>query len=171
GVGLELRAELVEDRSLDVLLLGRRLDHEIALAEGVVALRRANPLERTLTVVLADGLLADLPRHVTVDGGNAGLDAVGVDIVELHVEARQRTHMRDAAAHLTSADHANFLDAQCHDVRLGLPPVRQQAHPLCPSMFYADPPHCATGDHGRRSRILNGYLPSLPSSCASSGSA
>ena len=66
---LQRRAELGEDLALDVFLLGRRLDHEIAVAELVERLGRADALERRLAVVLGDALAADLPRHVAVDGG------------------------------------------------------------------------------------------------------
>ena len=31
-----------------------------------------------------------------------------------NVEAGKRTHMRDTAAHLTCADHADFFDFDCH---------------------------------------------------------
>ncbi len=70
--------------------------------------------ERGLALLLGDALARDLPRHVAVDGRDAGLDAVGRDIVEQDVEAGQRADMGDAAAHLTGADHADGVD----DMRL-----------------------------------------------------
>ena len=99
-----------EDLPLDLLLLGRRLDDEVAVAEVVVLLRRTDALERRLAVLFADALAGDLPRHVAVDGRDPGLEAVGVDIVELDVEAGERADMRDAAAHLSRADHADLAD-------------------------------------------------------------
>ena len=97
---------------------------EVLVPMTASVFRKAQSLPK-IALVLADGLLANLPRHVPVDGRDAGLDTVGFDVVELHLEARQRAHMCDTAAHLTGADHADFLDAQCHDVRLGLPPSAQ----------------------------------------------
>ncbi len=107
---LERRTEIAEDLPLDLFLLGRRFDHEIALAEIVEAFRRRNLLERALAVLFGDALARDLPRHVAVDGRDAGLDPVDADIVEPDFKARQRADMRDAAAHLPSPDHADGSD-------------------------------------------------------------
>ena len=77
-LGLQRRAELGEDLALDVLLLGRRLDDEIAVAEGRRSSRPAlMRLSAACRSLLGDALAADLARHVAVDGGDAGLDAVG----------------------------------------------------------------------------------------------
>ena len=111
---LQRRAEIGEDAALDVFLLGRGLDHEVAVAERVVAVGRRDALERGLALVVGDALAAHLPRHVAVDGGDAGLDAVGGDVVEQHVEAGQRADMGDAAAHLTGADDADLANVECH---------------------------------------------------------
>ena len=55
-------------------------------------------------------LRSHLPSHVAVDGRDPGLEAVGIDIVEPDVEAGERADMRDAAAHLPRADHADGAD-------------------------------------------------------------
>ena len=70
-------AQIGEDLALDVFLLGRRLDHEIAARQASYFSAGLMRAERRLAVVLADRLLADLARHVAVDGRHAGLDAVG----------------------------------------------------------------------------------------------
>ena len=36
----------------------------------------------------------------------------GDDVVEQHVEAGERADMRDAAAHLAGADHADFANVE-----------------------------------------------------------
>ena len=48
--GFSDRAELGEDLALDLFLLGRRLDHQIAVGETVVAFGGADALERRLLV-------------------------------------------------------------------------------------------------------------------------
>ena len=112
--GFERRAEVGEDLSLDLFLLGRRFDHQIAFAEIVEAFRRRDLAERGLTVLLGNALARDLPRHISVDGRDAGLDPVDRNIVEPDVEAGQRADMRDAAAHLPCTDHTDGAD----DMRL-----------------------------------------------------
>ena len=75
-LGLQRRAELGEDLALDLFLLGRRLDHEVAVAERVVARRRVlMRFSAACVVVLGDALARDLARHVAVDGGERLLDA------------------------------------------------------------------------------------------------
>ena len=46
--GLSDRAEAREDLALDVLVLGRRLDHQVAVAETVHSFGRRDALERGL---------------------------------------------------------------------------------------------------------------------------
>ena len=111
-VGLQVRAEVGENLALDLFLLGRRLDDEIAVAELVERVGRRDARERGLAVLLGDQLARDLPRQIAVDGGEPGIDAVGRDVVEQHVHAGERGHMRDAVTHLTGADHADLADCE-----------------------------------------------------------
>src|SRR5690606_33033452 len=67
-----------------------------------------------LPLLLGDGLLGDLPRHVAVDGGKRLLDAIGGYVVQLHIEARKRTDMGNTRAHLSRSDHADFLNTLRH---------------------------------------------------------
>ena len=62
--------------------LGCGLDYEIAIREIVVFFRRLDAAKCGFAIVFGDGLLADLTRHVAVDGGQTGLDAIGRDIIE-----------------------------------------------------------------------------------------
>src|SRR5262249_31206526 len=77
GIGLKHRAHASKYRALDVLLLGRRLDDQIAITQSVQRFRRGDAFERRLPLLFADALATDLPRHVAVDGRNTGFDAVG----------------------------------------------------------------------------------------------
>ncbi len=66
--GFSAGAQVGEDLALDLFLLGRGLDHQIATGKRVVFLRRLDAGQRALAVLVADRLLADLPGHVAVDG-------------------------------------------------------------------------------------------------------
>ena len=113
--GLSDGAQIREDLALDVLLLGRGLDHQIAVGQRVVFLRRRDLRERVLARVLGDALLGDLTRHVAVDGRQTRLDAIGRHVVEHDRIARQRADMGNAVAHLPGADHADILNFLRHD--------------------------------------------------------
>src|SRR5262245_65020627 len=95
GVRLEQRADAGEDRALDLFLLGRSLDDEIAIAEGLERLRRYDAFKRGLPFFLCNALATHLPRHVAVDGRNPGLDPIGGGVVALDVESGERAGMRD----------------------------------------------------------------------------
>jgi hypothetical protein len=49
-------------------------------------------------------------RQVAIDGRQPGLDALLGDVVKADVVASDRANMRDAVAHLTGADDADFAD-------------------------------------------------------------
>src|SRR5262249_49803242 len=76
GLRLEHWADGGKDAALHVLLLGRRLDDEVAVLEGVILLDRGDAFERGLAFLLGDALAAHLTRHVAVDRGNARLDPI-----------------------------------------------------------------------------------------------
>ena len=65
---------------------------------------------RVAAVLVADGALGDLAFHVPGDGRQRGVDASARDVVQPHLEARQRRDMRDAVAHLPGADDADRPD-------------------------------------------------------------
>ena len=108
------RAEFVKDLALDLFLFDRALDHEVAIRQTIQRLAGANPGECLLAGVLGDGLLGDLARQMAVDGRHRRFQPLVGDVVEHHVEAGQRRHMRDAVAHLARADHADLLDCHRH---------------------------------------------------------
>ncbi len=118
GGRLERRTQRGEDLALDVFLLGRRLDHQIAIAELVDRIGGRDALDRRLAFFVADALAADLARQIAIDGGNPRTDAVGDDVVQQHVEAGQRADMGDAVAHLAGADHADLTNGVRHPARL-----------------------------------------------------
>ncbi len=107
-----------EDLALGLLVLGRRLDDEIAVAEIGERIGRRDALDRGLALLVADALAADLARQVAVDGGNALRDPVGDDVVEQNVIAGQRADMGDAVAHLAGADDADLANGRSHSCRL-----------------------------------------------------
>ena len=115
--GLSDGTERAEDLALDLLLLRRRLDHEIAVAEFVEGLGSRDALDRGLPLFIADALTADLARQIAADGGQTLGDAFGGDIVEQHVKAGERADMGDAAAHLAGADHADLANRMRHLLR------------------------------------------------------
>ena len=108
-VGLQMRDQLLEDLALDLLVLGRRLDDDVAVAEQVVVGARRDALQRRVLVLGAEILpLRDLARPGC---GRSSLSApwqrLGVDVDQLDVEAGERADMGDAAAHLPGADDAD----------------------------------------------------------------
>ncbi len=60
GFGLQHRAEIVEDLALDLLLLDRALDHQVAIGKPFHRLGGDDPAERLLARVFGDDLLGDL---------------------------------------------------------------------------------------------------------------
>ena len=88
--------ELAEDRSLDVHLLGDRLDHEVDVTEAVVLGRSLDPaeglLELLVGLLLGDLLLLDQAselalRHLT-RLLEALVDELLLDVLQHHREAR-----------------------------------------------------------------------------------
>ena len=170
---LQRGAQIGEDLALDVFLLGRGLDHDVASRHSVVFFRRLDARERGLAVFVADRLLADLPRHVAVDGREAGLDAVARHVVQHHRITRQRADMGDAVAHLPGADHPDTLNFQRHVfVRSMRRPGSwlrfRYSGPLVPLQFYDEPPGDTTCGPAN---LRHGQRLTLSSSAASSGSA
>ena len=74
--GCQMRRQRLEDRVLHVLLLGRRLDHQVGIAErGVVGGGRGcAPAPRPLSSS-DDQLAVDLPVHVAGDRGQGAFAA------------------------------------------------------------------------------------------------
>ena len=158
--GFRLRAEVGEDLALDVFLLGRRLDDEIAVAELVERVGRRDARERGLAVFLGDQLARDLPRQIAVDGREPGIDAVGRDVVEQNVHSGKRDHMRNAVTHLTGADDADLFD--CNAMFSAWPRAAAPGRSLtCVIVaiwpFYDDPALVTTG-------ITPDHCPRFPSS-------
>ncbi len=120
---LQRRAELREDLALDLFLLGRGFDHQIAIGQTVVGFDRADQLERRLLLLLGDALTADLAGHVAVDRGQRLLEARGRDIVDHDRDPGQRADMGDTVAHLARADDPDLANALRHDLGPTIPIV------------------------------------------------
>ena len=61
-------------------------------------------LQSSIHVGLLDDAALDLAREVFGDGLDRGVDAGRVRVVQQHIVAAQRAHVRDAIAHLPRAD-------------------------------------------------------------------
>src|SRR4029079_8903157 len=112
---LQRRAKLGEYLALDVFLLGRRLDHQIAIGETVVVLSGADALESGGLLVLGNALAGDLARHVAVDRGECLFQARRRNVVDHNRNPGQRADMSDTVAHLARADDADLANALRHD--------------------------------------------------------
>ena len=95
---------------LERLLLGRRLDDEVAVPEGGEVALEADPRQRRVALGLGDAAARDLAVHVAADDVGRRLERGLGDVVERDVEAGEREDVGDAVAHLPGADHANALD-------------------------------------------------------------
>ena len=122
GVGRQQRVlaqmvgEVAEDRLLDLLVLGGRLDHEVGGADLGGVRPGADARQRLLHLLHRHHAARDLAGEVLLDQFPAGGDALGRDVVPDDVVARQSADMRYAGAHLPGADHADRLDFS-HSVR------------------------------------------------------
>ena len=112
--GLQDLADVGEDLALDVFLLGRGLDDKVAIGKIFQLFGRLDAADRGLARIFGDRFLRNLARHIAVDRGESLLDPLRRQVVELHVEARQRADMGDAVAHLSRADHTDFANCLRH---------------------------------------------------------
>ena len=80
GVGRNQRArrqrgaEVLQDLDLQLLVLGRGLNGDVAVADHLQLGRRLDPRHRRVLGRLVDDALGDLARHVLLDGRQAGVD-------------------------------------------------------------------------------------------------
>ncbi len=100
---------MLEDLAFDRLLLGRRLDDEVAISEQRVVCAGDDTRHRRLLVGFADLAAADLANKIAIDRLYGPLERGGIDVAHPHIEARKRANMGDAAAHLAGADDADRL--------------------------------------------------------------
>ena len=102
-------ADLGEDRSLDLLALGRRLDDEAAGRHAVDAVDRFDPGERLVARGGGDLLLLHQPVERPGDADLARFRAFLRHVGQQHVIARLCRNLRDPRAHLSRPDHAYRL--------------------------------------------------------------
>ena len=110
---LQRGAEVFENLDLEVLVLGRGLDHEVAIRKLRLVGGAGDALERCLVVGLAHLLLVDQPLQALVDHrkplGDGGIGNVGHD----NGQSGSRADLRDTVAHGAGADNANGFN---HDL-------------------------------------------------------
>jgi hypothetical protein len=106
------RVELAEDRLLDLHLLRHRLDHEIDVAEVLVARRpRDQPhhlRQARIGLLLGQLLLLDEAGELPLGDGarllQGGIDELLVDVLDGNGDVGCGDRLRDLAAHGASAD-------------------------------------------------------------------
>ena len=86
------------------------LDHELALAEGLVVRAGPDARERRLTLRLGERALVHPPEQVAVDPLQRLVQALPRHVQQAHLDIGQRRHLGDAGAHLAGADHADAPD-------------------------------------------------------------
>ena len=86
------------------------IDDQIDIGKIVDGVRLADMLQRLVHIIFGDLPRSGLPGHIAVDRRQRPIDALGVDVIHNHIEARQGSHMGDAIAHLPGTDNTHFLD-------------------------------------------------------------
>ena len=163
-VGLEERAQAGENLALDLLVLGRRLDDQVAVGELVVA-RRATQMRSSVACApgLVDLALGDLARQQAVDRRQRRPAAAPRR--RRSSRPRSRPARRPCAmpepiwpAPITPTFRSNVIvSSNCAT------PARQRDRRPCDASVHSRP--------ARRPCTLPCHLPILASSSASSGSA
>ena len=110
--GGRCRIEPLEDLALDRLVLGRRLDHQVAVARTARSrCRCAIRASAAPALVLAERrLLRRAGARWLSIRSSAPSSCSWLRSSEAHLEAGERADMGDAAAHLAGADHADAAD-------------------------------------------------------------
>ena len=112
AVGLQHRAELGEDLALDVLVLRRRLDHEIAIGKGLErSSGRPDPVHRLGMRRHIDLLALDLAGEMVLSIREAP-SSIRSSEISLSTTSRPASgaDLRDAGPHLARADNADFTN-------------------------------------------------------------
>ncbi len=105
GVGPRERGQGLEDRLLDLFVLGGRLDGEIGLSDDAKIGGEGDVAQRLVHRCLVDVIFGDLAGEVLLDVLQAGLEPVRGKVVDGDVVAVQCDDMSDPCAHLARADH------------------------------------------------------------------
>ena len=113
-LGLQRRAEFAKDCALGFLILGRRLDDDVAIVKRGVLGRRSDPLVRHCPRGIVETVAFDVARQRGIDIGQGLFDAVFGNIVKIDLEPGDRADLGDALAHLACADHSHFADFGAH---------------------------------------------------------
>ena len=118
GVGGEnriarhLRADGGVEGALDLLALGRCLDHNGGIGKGDIVADRLDPFQRSYGILGSGFALLDGGTQSPDDARLALLGQREIAIGEQHAVAGLRRHLRDARTHLPRADHAHRFHAR-----------------------------------------------------------
>ena len=156
------RPDIGEDRALDLLALGRRLDHQLSARQRRDLAYRGDPRDRLIRIALSYLALLHAFGEQANDAVAALLRARQVDVRQDHLIPRLRRNLRDPRAHLPSADHTYRLNIRHpgllpHSDSRPLPSLRAVRGPEACARQKAQATKCATSARNRRFRLcLNG---------------
>ena len=105
-----LGAELTQDRLLDLFVLGRGLDDQIAVAEAGVIGAPGHSRQRRVAILGGQAPALDVAFQVVFDALAALGHGVVVDVEHVNVETVRRADLGDTATHLTATDDADLVD-------------------------------------------------------------
>ena len=111
-----------EDRGFGFPVLGRRLDHEVHIGQGVEVGRGVDPAERFLGRGRVELPALDRFPDRPLDAAAAGNHQLVRSLHERHAETGACAHLDDARAHEACADHSDAPDVRgFHRPRIGDP--------------------------------------------------
>ena len=105
-----MRDQIGQDRLLDRLVLDRRLDHQIRLADLRQGLDHGDPAHGRLGRRRLDHPARGLTRQGVADRRRRPRQPLGRDVVQPHRIAAHGRSLGDADAHLAGADDGDCLD-------------------------------------------------------------
>ena len=111
-VRFQVAGQVFQDGALGRLVLGRRLDDDIARLHRLEAEGRHDARQGAVDIGIGNNAAPQLALQVAPDGFHRCVDRFFADVVQDDVIAVERRNMRDAVAHLAGADDAYFLDRQ-----------------------------------------------------------
>ena len=99
-----------EDRLLDRLVFGGRLDHKVRLGRLHNDAGGGDPGQGRLDLVHGDHAAGGLTIEVSLDPRDPGGDTILGEVMQQDRISGQGADMRDARSHLTCADNTDRLD-------------------------------------------------------------
>src|SRR5262245_16415642 len=102
--------ELAKERDLDMAILGGRLDDKLAVGETLDARHTEDASGYRTALVLRELPLLQAALQVALDGRDTSGQGGTAEVVQQHVEAGLRCHLRDTATHLARTNDADRLN-------------------------------------------------------------